>query len=107
MSTELSSSVAAAGTNSQSGMLNIVFIVAILVVLYFLMIRPQQKRAKEQQNLLSNLQKGDEVILSGGLMGRIVKLEDTIITIALNDTTEVKFQKNAVVALLPKGSLKN
>ena len=106
MSAEISSTVAT-GANAQSGVLNIVFIVAILVVLYFLMIRPQQKRAKEQQNLLSNLQKGDEVILSGGLMGRITKLEDTIITVALNESTEVKFQKNAVVALLPKGSLKN
>ncbi len=107
MSTDVASTATTANASSQSGTLNIVFIIAILVVLYFLMIRPQQKRAKEQQNLLSNLQKGDEVILSGGLMGRIVKLEDTILTIAVNDTTEMKFQKNAVVALLPKGSLKN
>lgn len=106
MTTAVSTTAATAGANAQSGTLNIIFIVAILVVLYFLMIRPQQKRAKEQQNLMSSLQKGDEVIMSGGLMGRIVKLEDTIVTVAVNDTTELKFQKQAVVALLPKGSLK-
>lgn len=106
MTTAVSTTAAAAGTNAQSGTLNIIFIVAILVVLYFLMIRPQQKRAKEQQNLMNSLQKGDEVIMSGGLMGRIVKLEDTVVTVSVNDTTELKFQKQAVVALLPKGSIK-
>lgn len=104
--TVASTAATAAASAPQSGTMNIIFIVVVLFVLYFLMIRPQQKRAKEQQNLLNNLQKGDEVVLSGGLMARIVKLEDTVITVSINETTEAKFQKNAVVALLPKGSLK-
>jgi preprotein translocase subunit YajC len=82
-------------------------LVVFFGIFYFLLIRPQTKRNKEHQGLVNNLQKGDEVVTSGGILGRIVKIEENILTLALNATTEIKIQKNAIATLLPKGTLKN
>jgi protein translocase subunit yajC len=68
--------------------------------------RPQSKRAKEQKNLLSNLQKGDEVVTNGGIAGKIVKVSDDFVVLEVSDTVELKFQKGAIAATLPKGTLK-
>lgn len=92
---------------SQAGSLGtILMLVAFFAIFYFLLIRPQTKRNKEHQNLVNNLQKGDEVVTSGGILGRIAKIEENIITLALNDTMEIKIQKNAISGILPKGTLK-
>jgi preprotein translocase subunit YajC len=102
------SAAAAPGQQAAGGGFSTIIMLVIFIgVFYFLLIRPQTKRAKEHQNLINNLQKGDEVSTSGGLLGRIVKIEDNIITLALNETTEIKIQKNAVVGVLPKGTLKS
>ena len=82
-------------------------LILMFVVMYFLMIRPQQKRQKELKTMMDALAKGDEVITVGGLLGRVVKVTDTYVTVEVAAGTEVVVQKNAVTALLPKGTLKS
>jgi len=81
-------------------------IIIMFVVMYFIMIRPQQKRQKEMKTMMDALGKGDEVITVGGMLGRVVKVADTYVTIEVAAGTEVVVQKNAVTTLLPKGTLK-
>ncbi|MES2150869.1 MAG: preprotein translocase subunit YajC [Pseudomonadota bacterium] len=82
-------------------------LVLMFVVMYFLMIRPQQKRAKEQKSMMDALAKGDEVITAGGILGKVSKVNDTYITIEIATGTEVVIQKSAITTLLPKGTLKS
>lgn len=81
-------------------------IILMFVVLYFLMIRPQIKRQKEQKNMMEALGKGDEVVTVGGMLGRISKVSDDYITLEIANGVEVPVQKNAVATLLPKGTIK-
>ncbi|WP_229412851.1 preprotein translocase subunit YajC [Massilia sp. Root335] len=81
-------------------------LVLMFVVMYFLMIRPQQKRQKELKSMMEALAKGDEVITVGGMLGRVTRVTDTYVTVEVAAGTEVVVQKNAVTALLPKGTLK-
>jgi len=83
----------------------IIFLV-MLPVLYFLMIRPQQKRAKEQRDMLGKLVKGDEVVVTGGLAGRVAGLGEAYLTLEIAEGVQVKVQKSAVTSVLPKGTLK-
>jgi preprotein translocase subunit YajC len=80
--------------------------VAIFVVFYFLLIRPQQKKAKEAKAMLEALQKGDEVVTAGGILGRISKIGDQYVTVEVADKTEVTVQRGAISQLLPKGTIK-
>ncbi len=80
---------------------------AILVGMYFLLIRPQQKRLKEHQSLVSKLAVGDEVVTSGGLLGRITEVGDNFVSLEVADGVRVKVQKSQVSALMPKGTLKS
>jgi preprotein translocase subunit YajC len=80
--------------------------IAIFVVFYFLLIRPQQKRAKETRAMLEALQKGDEVITAGGIVGRIAKLTDQYATIEIAPSVEINVQRAAISQLLPKGTVK-
>lgn len=96
---------AVAGQPSASG--QIIMLLGFVVIFYFLLWRPQAKRQKEAKALIDGLQKGDEVVFAGGLLGRIVKLEGEFAVVALNETVEVKVQKAAVIASLPKGTLKS
>ena len=93
-----------------SGMMSIFFMVAIFVVFYFLMIRPQVKRQKEQKAMVEALSKGDEVLTAGGLIGKITELGDQYITLqvaTINDkAVEIALQRSAVQTLLPKGTMK-
>ena len=82
-------------------------LVLMFVVLYFLMIRPQQKRAKETKLMMDALTKGDEVITAGGILGKIAKVNDTYITVEVAAGTEVVVQRSAITTLLPKGTLKS
>ena len=88
------------------GMESVFLIVAMFAVLYFLMIRPQMKRAKEQKAMIEALQKGDEVVTAGGIVGRITKLADQYVTVEVAPNTEVVVQRSAVQVPLPKGTLK-
>ena len=82
-------------------------IILMFVVLYFLMIRPQMKRAKEHKAMIEALQKGDEVVAAGGLLGRISKISDGYVTLQIAANVEVQVQRPAVQLLLPKGSIKS
>ena len=79
----------------------------MFVVMYFLMIRPQQKRQKELKAMMDALAKGDEVVTAGGILGRVSKVTDTYVTLEVAAGTEMVVQKNAVTTLLPKGTLKS
>jgi len=80
--------------------------VLIFVVFYFLLIRPQQKRAKETRAMLSALQKGDEVVTAGGIVGRVSKLGEQYAAIEIANGVEINVQRSAVAQLLPKGTIK-
>lgn len=82
-------------------------IIIMVVVMYFLMIRPQQKRQKELRTMMDALGKGDEVITVGGVLGRVTKVTDAYVTIEVAAGTEIVVQKNAVTAVMPKGTLKS
>jgi len=81
--------------------------IAIVVVFYFLLIRPQQKRAKETKAMLGSLQKGDEVVTAGGIVGRISKLSDTYADVEIASNVEITVQRSAISLLLPKGTIKS
>jgi preprotein translocase subunit YajC len=89
------------------GFESIILIVLMFAVLYFLMIRPQMKRAKEHKTMIEALQKGDEVVAGGGLLGRISKISDTYVTVEVADNVEIQMQRGAVQLVLPKGTIKN
>ena len=89
-----------------AGFMGLLPIVLMFVLLYFLMIRPQMKRAKEAKAMIEALQKGDEVITAGGVLGRISKISEAYITLEIAANTEISVQKGAVQTLLPKGTLK-
>lgn len=89
------------------GLFQIGLIVVMFVVFYFFLIRPQSKRAKEHKNMLGGLTKGDEVVTSGGILGRVSKVTDDFIVVEIADKLEIKVQKQAITATLPKGTLKN
>ena len=90
-----------------AGLMSFLPIVLMFVLLYFLMIRPQMKRQKEQKSMIDALQKGDEVVTAGGIAGKITKLGDAYLTLEIASQTEVSVQKTAVQTLLPKGTLKS
>ncbi|HET9580339.1 MAG TPA: preprotein translocase subunit YajC [Usitatibacter sp.] len=94
---------AATGGDTLMGMLPILL---MFVVLYFLMIRPQMKKAKEHKTMLEALQKGDEVVAMG-LLGKIVKIGDAYVTLEVAPNVNVAVQKQAVTTLLPKGTIKD
>jgi preprotein translocase subunit YajC len=89
------------------GFESIILIVLMFAVLYFLMIRPQMKRAKEHKTMIEALQKGDEVVAAGGVLGRISKISDTYVTLEIAENVEIQVQRPAVQLVLPKGTLKN
>ena len=80
--------------------------ILMFVVMYFLMIRPQQKRAKEQRAMMEALAKGDEVVTAGGILGKISKVGDTYVTLEVATGTDIVVQRNSITTLLPKGTMK-
>jgi len=88
------------------GIESILLIVVMFGVMYFLMIRPQMKRAKEHKTMVDSLQKGDEVITAGGILGRITKVEDQYITVSVAESVEMQMQRAAIQTVLPKGTIK-
>ena len=103
----ISSAFAQAAPSGDPGYIGLLPIVLMFVLLYFLMIRPQMKRAKEAKAMIEALQKGDEVITAGGVLGRITKLSDAYVSLEIAPNTEIAVQKSAVQVLLPKGTLKS
>jgi preprotein translocase subunit YajC len=102
----ISSAFAQAAPSGDPGYIGLLPIVLMFVLLYFLMIRPQMKRAKETKLMIEALQKGDEVITAGGVVGRITKLGEAYVSLEIAPNTEISVQKVAVQVLLPKGTIK-
>lgn len=80
---------------------------AFVAIFYFLILRPQSKRTKEHKNLLGSLEKGDEVVTSGGIVGTVTKVEDQFVVCRVANNVELRIQKHAIAATLPKGTLKS
>lgn len=99
----------AAGEAAQqpSLMANLLMIAVFVAIFYFLIWRPQAKRAKEHRNLVQSLGVGSEVVFAGGLMGRITKIEGDFAVVELNRGVEVKIQRASVISVLPEGTLNN
>jgi preprotein translocase subunit YajC len=101
---------AGAAQDPTSGLMGLLPIVLMFIVLWFLMIRPQMKKAKEHQKMVGELQKGDEVVTQGGMAGRIVKVGENYIALEVaefkDSPVEVLIQKQAIGTILPKGTLK-
>lgn len=96
-----------AGAGPQGGGMSFIVMFAVFFIfIYFFIWRPQNKRAKEQQNLLDALAKGDEVVTAGGLLGRITKISGQYMTLTVGNNVDMVMQKSAVVSVLPKGTLK-
>jgi preprotein translocase subunit YajC len=89
------------------GFIGFLPIILMFVLLYFLMIRPQMKRSKEQKQMVEALQKGDEVIAAGGVLGRITRISDAYVSLEVAPNTEISIQRAAIQMLLPKGTLKS
>jgi preprotein translocase subunit YajC len=103
----ISNAYAQATGGGDAGIIGFLPIILMFVLLYFLMIRPQMKRAKETKAMIEALQKGDEVITVGGVIGRITRISDGYIALEIAPNTEISVQKAAVQVLLPKGTLKS
>ena len=98
---------AATAGQSDAGLLGMLPLLLIFVLFYFMLIRPQTKRAKEHKNMMENLSKGDEIITNGGLLGRVSDIGENYMTVKIADGVEVKVQRSAVSALVPKGTMKS
>jgi preprotein translocase subunit YajC len=97
---------AAAAGGTESTLFSILPLVLMFVVLYFIMIRPQMKKQKEHKAMIEALAKGDEVVIAGGVLGRIAKLGDTYVHVEIANGVEVQVQRPAVLQVLPKGTYK-
>lgn len=108
MSFFMSDAIAFPGVPAQGSPYSLIIMLVMFgLIFYFMILRPQQKRAKDHKKLMNSIGKGDEVMTTGGLIGRVAKVADTgIITMALNDTTEVMIKRDFVAAVLPKGTMK-
>ena len=97
---------AAAAGGAESSLLSLLPLALMFVVLYFIMIRPQMKKQKEQKAMIEALAKGDEVVVSGGVIGRIAKLGETFLHVEVASGVELQVQRGAIVQVLPKGTYK-
>jgi preprotein translocase subunit YajC len=86
----------ASNVEDNSGMLNIAFLVAIFVIFYFFMIRPQNKKRKELQNMRESLKKGDSVVTIGGIHGKVIEVKETTIVLSVDANTKIKVDKSSV-----------
>lgn len=97
---------APAAASPESGLLGMLPLVLMFVVLYFVMIRPQMKRQKEHKAMIDAIAKGDEVVIGGGVLGKVAKTGDSYIHVEIANGVEVQVQRSAVVQVLPKGTIK-
>jgi len=89
------------------GLMSFLPLIIIFIIFYFLLIRPQMKRAKEHRKLVEALSVGDEVVTNGGLLGKITKVGESFVTVELADNVQVRLQKHAVASVMPKGTIKS
>jgi preprotein translocase subunit YajC len=109
MSFFISDAIADAGTaaaQSPDPLASLILPIGLVVLFYFFLIRPQSKRQKEQKQMIADLQKGEEIITSGGILGKITSINDNFITLEINKDVSIKIQKAAVQTIMPKGTIK-
>ena len=107
MSFFISPAMAEGGAGGAGGDLSgLIFLVGFALIFYFMVWRPQSKRAKDHKALVAALNKGDEVVTSAGLLGKVTKIDDDYVVLSVADNVELKFQKMHVSAALPKGTIK-
>jgi preprotein translocase subunit YajC len=97
----------AGGGATGGGFAPLLMMVVFIAIFYFLLIRPQQKKAKEHQAMVTKLSAGDEVVTSGGILGKIVEVGDSFVTLEIAPNVQIKVQKFQVTSLMPKGTLKS
>ena len=97
---------AAGGAGGAAGLASFLPLVLIFVIMYFLMIRPQQKRMKEHRAMVEALAAGDEVVTAGGILGKVTRVREGNVDVQVANGVEVQLQKSAVVQVLPKGTIK-
>lgn len=97
----------AGGAAPGGGIAPILMMVVFIAIFYFLLIRPQQKKAKEHQAMVTKLATGDEVVTTGGILGKIVEVGDAFVTLEIAPNVQIKVQKFQVTSLMPKGTLKS
>ncbi len=108
MSFFISDALAQGAQGQQAGIFELILPLLLMFgIFYFLLIRPQQKKAKEHKNMVEALTKGDEIITNGGLLGKIIDVDENFLTCKIADNVEVKVQRHAVTSVLPKGTIKN
>ncbi len=95
------------GPPAGADMFQIAFLIGLFVLFYFIAIRPQRKRQKEHQSMVDALKKGDEVVMTSGMLGKVTNIEDNYATVKVADNVEIKFQRASVHAILPKGTIKS
>lgn len=96
-----------AASSAQTEIMSFLPLLIIFVLFFFMIIRPQMKAAKEQREMIAALQKGDEVITSGGIVGKVTKVADNFVTVEIAANTEIAVQKQAIQSALPKGTIKS
>ncbi|MGB8327646.1 MAG: preprotein translocase subunit YajC [Steroidobacteraceae bacterium] len=97
----------ATGAASGGQLAPLLMMAVFVVIFYFLLIRPQQKKAKEQQAMIAKLAAGDEVVTAGGMLGRIIEVGETFVTLEVSEGVRIKVQKFQVVSLVPRGTMKS
>ncbi len=107
ISDAMAEGAAAAGGSTGSSMMGLLPLVLIFVLFYFMLIRPQSKRAKEHKNMVAALGKGDEIVTQGGILGKVTEVGDGFLSVKIADDVIVKVQRQAVSTLLPKGTVKS
>lgn len=107
MSFFINDAMAQGAASGQAGTLELILpLLLMFAIFYFLLIRPQQKKAKEHKNLVAALKKGDEIITSGGILGKISEVDESFLTCQIAENVEIKIQSHAVSTVLPKGTIK-
>ena len=97
---------AATQAPADAGIMQMAMLVGLFVLFYFIAIRPQRKRQKEHTDLVANLAKGDEIVTTSGILGKVAKLDEAFLVLKVSENVELKFQRSSVHAVLPKGTLK-
>ncbi len=103
----ISDAMAQSADSASGGILSFLPLVILFVVFYFLLIRPQQKKAKHHKNMVAELKKGDEIITNGGVLAKITDVGENFLTCEIAEKVEIKIQSNAVSTVLPKGTIKS
>ena len=103
----ISDAWAQTGGGGGAGLVGLLPMVAIFVIFYFLLIRPQQKKAKEHRAMVADLSKGDEVVTNGGVLGKITGTDENFVTVEIADGVSVQVQRFAIAQMMPKGTIKS